>query len=167
MYKLCFSFFSKLSRGKILHDKTLLTEERHRIPTLARTTTARSRGSAFSKDPLGNCHFWPSRHTYPVQKSPLLIIICGHGGAVPSVREHGLPVHGRLIKRSSIIVQLCRLINPPAIMSSPLLSLYLAFLLLPPRLVPPLPSLPLFVRLPPAEEELDRALSAVSITYER
>lgn len=53
--------------------------------------------------------------------------------------EHRLAVHGRLIKRSSIIVQLCRLINPPAIMSSPSLSLSFSLFFSP-------SSLSLFVR---------------------
>lgn len=60
--------------------------------------------------------------------------------------EHRLAVHGRLIKRSSIIVQLCRLINPPAIMSSPSLSLSLAVLLVPTLPLSPPLSLSLFVR---------------------
>jgi len=78
---------------------------------------------------FGNCHFWPALHTYRAPSSPRP----PHNNmrpraAVPvsSVRpvfdrapefQSGGP--SRLIKRSPIIVQLCRLINPPAIMLPP------------------------------------------------
>jgi hypothetical protein len=91
---------------------------------------------------FGNCHFWPALHTYRAPSSPWP----SHNNmrpraAVPvsSVRPvfdqaPGVPVRGpsRLIKRSSIIVQLCRLINPPAIM----LPLPAAHRLRPSRSVP-------------------------------